>query len=538
MISRFLVLCALMVGLVGGCGGDDEKKSGAASTNTLRIAIGSEPPSLDPGLLTDVVSANVVLNLMDPLVRLNDDLEPEPSLAERWEFSGDDKTVTFTLREDGRWTNGDPVTAADFEYAWKRILDPEVAAGYAYQLYGIIGASEYNSCKKECEGLRERVGVKALDEHTLEVRLTSQQPWFIAQSAHTSFLPVHRATVEKFGEKWTEPANIVTNGPYRLTGWKHDASMTLQKWPEWRNADSVAVERFAVRIIKDATTALQAFEADELDACLENACLPPAELEKLSEDDAYVRVPGLATQYLGINMKTLSDVNQRRALAFAIDRRSLVENVTKAGEEPAASFTPKGMPGFETIAQDFLPEEADLEQAREYLAQANSPKRKLNLIYVSDDPVGKDLAIAVQAMWKKIGIETSLRGAEFQSYLELLGPPLHSSVDVYAIGWVGDFVDDINFLEILTCKSGNNATGFCDTGYDRLVDQARSTPDDEERHQLYADAEAKLTGPKGALPVIPTHWATFSTLRKPQIEGWEPNLLDQYNLTKVSIKDE
>lgn len=475
---------------------------------------------------------------MDPLVRLDDELEPEAALAESWEISEDGKTVTYRLRDDGRWTNGDPVTAADFEYAWKRILDPELAAGYAYQLYGIVGAMEYNSCEKSCETLRGKVGVKAIDERTLEVRLTGPQPWFIAQSAHSSFLPVHRATVEKFDRKWTEPKNIVTNGPYRLTEWKHDESLTLTKWADWRDADAVKLDRITARIIKDSITALAAFEAGEIDACLENSCLPPDEIERLQQGESYVQSPGLATDYFGFNLKTVPDLNQRRALAFALDRTSLVENVTKAGEEPATSFTPKGMPGFDVIAQDFLPTTADLEAARTYLGQASSPKRTLNFVYVSEDPVGEEIAVAVQAMWKELGIQTKLRGMEFQSLLELLGPPLHSSVDVYKLGWAGDYVDDINFLELFTCKSGNNPTGYCDPAYDRLITQARSTPDNAERYEIYAEAEAKLTGPEGALPVIPSYWATFPTMRKPGVEGWRPNLLDQYNFTKVSIAEE
>jgi ABC-type oligopeptide transport system substrate-binding subunit len=524
--------------LAAGCGGDDEADEAASSTDALRIVIGSEPPSLDPGLITDVVSANIALNLMDPLVRLDDDLQPQAELAERWDVSEDGKTVTFHLREDGKWTNGDPVTAGDFEYAWKRILDPELAAGYAYQLYGIVGATEYNSCESGCDKLRDAVGVKAVDDRTFEVQLTSPQPWFIAQVAHTSFLPVHRATVEEFGDKWTEPGNIVTNGPYRLTGWKHDASITLTKWGEWRDADSVSVDRIAGRIIKDATTALAAFEAGEVDACMETSCIPPGDIERLQEGDAYVQSPGLATQYLGLNLASVPDVNQRRALAFAVDRTSIVENVTKAGEEPATSFTPKGMPGFETIAQDFLPTTADLDAAREYLGKAKAPKTTLQLAFVSDDPVGKDMAVAVQAMWKELGITTRLRGIEFQQFLEMLGPPLDKTVDVFAIGWVGDYVDDINFLELWTCKSGNNPTGYCDEEYDALIEKARQTPDDTARHAIYADAEAMLTGPEGALPIIPTHWATFPTMRKPGIEGWQPNLLDQYDFTEVTLPDE
>jgi oligopeptide transport system substrate-binding protein len=531
-VKRFFVALTVTVAFVGGCGGDAEDSS--AKTEVLRVAIGSEPPTLDPGLITDVVSSNIALNIMDPLVRLNDDLDPEGMLAERWGVSADGTTVTFHLRDDGKWTNGDPVTAADFEYAWKRILNPKLAAGYAYQLYGIVGAEDYNSCEVGCDALRDEVGVRALDERTLEVKLTSPQPWFVAQAAHSSFLPVHRATVEKFGDKWTEPANIVTNGPFRLTAWKHDVSITLTKWAEWRSADSVSLERIEGRIIKDATTGLAAFEAGEIDACMETSCLPSEDIGRLQETDAYVESPGLATQFLGVNIKTVPDVNQRRALSFAIDRTSIVENVTQAGEVPATSFTPKGMPGFETITQDFLQPTADLGAARQHLARAANPKRTLNLLFISDDPVAKDLAVTVQAMWKEIGIRTNVRGMEFQAFLETLGPPLDPSVDVFALGWVGDYVDDINFLELWTCKSGNNFTGYCDAEYDRLIERARSTPDDAARQEIYAAAEAMLTGSEGALPMIPTHWGTFPTMRKPGIRGWEPNLLDQYDFTRVT----
>jgi oligopeptide transport system substrate-binding protein len=218
-------LLLLVVGLLGsltlaaaGCGGGNETSgtgtsggpAGEAANQVLRMAWGAEPPSLDPGLATDTTSSNVLLAIMDPLVKLNPDtLEAEPSLAESWDLSDGGKTVTFHLRSDGKWTNGDPVTASDFVYSWKRTLSPELAADYAYQLYGIQGAAEYNSCEKKCDALADKVGVEAPDDTTLVVHLTSAQPWFIQQASHHSFLAVHQATVEKFGDKWTEPQNIV-----------------------------------------------------------------------------------------------------------------------------------------------------------------------------------------------------------------------------------------------------------------------------------------------------------------------------------------
>ena len=538
MLGAFRLVGLLLVSLfAAGCGGESGA-GGNGERGALRINLGAEPPSLDPHLLTDTISANILLNISDPLVRLDDDLEPQPALAERWDVSGDGKTVTFHLRDDGTWTNGDRVTARDFEYAWKRILDPKLAAGYAYQLFGVAGAAEYNSCKKACQAVREKVGVRAVDHRTLEVRLTSQQPWFLKQVAHTAFLAVPRATVERHGRKWTEPQNIVTNGPFRLTAWKHDESLTLEKWDGWRAADTVELERVEARMINDATTALQAFEAGELDACLEDSCIPAAEVERLAEGDEYVKVPGLAVQYYGVNVKKVPDVNVRRALARALDRRSIVENVTRAGEVPATSFTPEGMPGFDVIKQDYLPESADLAGARDLLANASNRPQSLNIFYPGDGPNQKDLAIATQAMWKELGIDVNLKGMEWAQFLEFLGPPPSSELDLYLIGWVGDFVDDINFLELWTCGNGNNFTNYCDSSYDELIASAKQTPDNEERFELYAEAESLLTGPDGAFPIIPIHWPAFITLRKTNVEGWEPNLLDQYDLTKVRITED
>ena len=232
LISSFALVAA-------GCGGDEESagsttaEGGAeAAEQVFTVNWGSEPPSLDPGLASDTTSANILLNIMDPLVELDEDLNPVPAAAESFETSEDGKTVTFVLRDDLKWTTGDPVTAGDFEYAWKRTVSPELGADYAYQFYGIEGAQEYNSCdpkKDDCAALADKMGVKAVDDKTLEVTLTSPQPWFTAQVAHHSFLAVNKAAVDKFGDKWTEPANIVTNGPFKLDSWEHNSSIDLVK---------------------------------------------------------------------------------------------------------------------------------------------------------------------------------------------------------------------------------------------------------------------------------------------------------------------
>jgi oligopeptide transport system substrate-binding protein len=525
--------------LIAGCGGDDDDDGGSAggaggNSQTLRMALGAEPPSLDPGLATDITSFYVIQALMDPLVQLDDELEPAPAIAESWEVTDDGKTVTFALRDDASWTNGDPVTAGDFEYAWKRAIAPETAAGYAYQFFGISGAAEFNGCdsaKADCAALRDEVGVSALDDRTLEVKLTSSQPWFVAQAAHLSFLPVHRATVERFGEKWTEPKTIVTNGPFRLTKWNHDELLTLERWPDWRESDTVPLERIQMKIIPQATTAIQAFEAGEIDVCLEQpTCIPIGDFDRVKETPEFDEFPALLTTYLGVNVKNVP-LEVRRALALAIDRTALIENVTHTGT-PATSFTPKGMPGFEEIVQDFISPEADLERARAELGNAK-PGRLT--VFAPSDELSRETLVAIQAMWRELGIESEIKTQEWAQFLEFLGPPPNDAVDLFNIGWIGDYVDDINFLELWTCGSGNNPTNYCDPAYDRIIDEARSTPEDAARHELYARAEAMLTGPEGAFPLIPLGWATAPILRRETVHGLELNLLGQFDWTKISI---
>jgi oligopeptide transport system substrate-binding protein len=547
-------LAALAVGLslvAAGCGGDDDDEAGGAATTAaeegglaadqvITINYGTEPPSLDPGLASDTTSANILFNIMDPLVKLGKDLEPVPALAESWDVSEDGKTVTFHLRSDGKWTNGDPVTAQDFEYSWKRTASPELAADYAYQFYGIEGAQEYNGCeggKAKCDPLADKMGVKALDDSTLEVKLTTPQPWFIQQAAHHSFLPVHRPTVEQFGAKWTEAANIVTNGPFQLESWKHDESIDLVKWDEWRNADDVALTRVNGRMIVDGTTAVQAYEAGEIDVNLNPP--PTEEIARIKETEDYQQYPALGTYYYGFNVKNITDPNQRKAMSLAVNRREIIDNIAQADQLPATGFTPQGMPGFDAINPNspWTPENGDMEQAKELMAKVKNPKKDISLL-LNDSPGHREIAVAIQDAWKELGLNTKISVQEWAQFLEFIGPPPDKSVDVYRLGWIGDYVDAINFLELWTCDSGNNSTNYCDKSYDQLVEKARGTQDDAARHEIYGQLEDKLFGQNGAVPVLPIYWYTYIEQERPNIQDtFNQNLLNQFDLTEVEVRE-
>ncbi|HET8751139.1 MAG TPA: peptide ABC transporter substrate-binding protein [Gaiellaceae bacterium] len=532
------VAAVLVAATVVGCGGGEKEGAAGgkqAGSQVLKMAWGAEPPSLDPGLATDTTSSNVLLNIMDPLVRLDDDLRPVPSLAKSWDVDG--KVVTFHLRDDGRWTNGDPVTAHDFEYSWKRTLDPKLAADYAYQLYGIVGAEAYNSAKPaQAAELRDKVGVKALDDRTLQVTLTSAQPWFVQQVAHHSFLAVHEPTIEKYGMKWTEAANIVTNGPFKLAGWKHDASITLAKNADWRNAADVALDRVDGKIIVEGTTRLQAFQAGDIDV-LDGGGLPTSSLPRLKQTPEYEKYPALGTYYYGFNLKNIPDVNQRRAMAFAIDRQAIIDHVAQADQIPATGMVPKGMPGFDVIKQDFLPARADIHKANQFMAKVENPKRQITLVY-NNAPGHKEIAVAVQAMWRELGIYVTIKAQEWAQFLQVLGPPPSDTVYVYRLGWIADYGDPMNFLELWTSKSGNNNSRFASPAYDRLIDQARNTPNDAARYEIYRQAEAMLTGPQGAMPIAPIYWYTYTNLERQSVKDtFEINPLDQFDLSKVVIEE-
>jgi oligopeptide transport system substrate-binding protein len=552
--KAWLLLAALFVGLAlvaAGCGGDDDDEGAGGTTaaeegapaaeQVITINWGAEPPSLDPGLATDTTSANILISIMDALVKLDDELQAEPNAAESWEVSDDGKTVTFTLRDDLKWTNGDPVTAADYEWSWKRTISPELAADYAYQFFGIAGAEEYNSCdakKDDCAALRDKVGVKAVDDKTLEVTLKSPQPWFVQQVSHHSFLAVHRPTVEQYGEKWTEAANIVTNGPFKLENWEHNSAIDLVKWDEWRGAADVSLTRVNGRMITDGVTAVQAFEAGELDA---TGSLPPEEIPRLKETPEYEQYEALGTYYYGFNTKNITDVKQRRAMSLAINRREIIDNIAQADQLPSTGFTPQGMPGFDTLnpQSPWTPENGDLEQAKQLMSEVANPKKDITLL-LNDAPGHREIAVAVQAAWKELGLNVTIKQQEWAQFLEFLGPPPDKSVDVFRLGWIADYPDAFNFLELWTCDSGNNNTQFCNEEYDSTIESIRAgeTADEDARFEAYGDLENILLGEDGEVPITPIYFYTYTHLEKESIKDTMTiDPVDQIDLTEVEVRE-
>jgi oligopeptide transport system substrate-binding protein len=546
--SLGLVALLALAFVAAGCGGGGSSSSNTttsasgnanASGGTLRMAIGSEPPSLDPGLATDTTSAFVVLNTNTPIIYLGPapDLKPEPGLAKSWDVAG--KTVTLHLRDDVKWTDGKTVTADDVVWSWLRTISPQLGADYAYQFYGIQGASEYNSCKpsasnQQCNSLKSKVGLTAPDATTVKITLTSPQPWFLQQLSHTSFIPVNKGAVDKWGDKWTAPGHNVSDGPFKLTSWKHDASLTLVKNPDWYDASRVKLDKVDLTIITEGATAEQSFNSGNVD--VNETGWPPSDTPRIKNTPAYQQFPSLGIYYYGFNVKAIPDVNQRKAMALAIDRKAIVDHITQTGQVPATAFSPEGIPGAKTInaGSTFLSPTANMDEANKYMAKVSNPVKSVNLIF-NNAPGHKEIATAIQANWKKLGLNVTLKQQDWPQFLKFLGPPPDPSVGVYRNGWIADFPDDINFLSIFQCGSGNNNTNWCNKDYDNLLKQATAEPDQAKRYGLYKQAETMLTGAGGDMPIAPIYWYTFAYQVADNVHGWNTNPMDAIDLTKVSI---
>jgi oligopeptide transport system substrate-binding protein len=518
----------------------------AASSKKLKvitISVGAEPPSLDPGLAVDTTSASIIANINDPIIQLSHNTSLKPlhtGLVSSWAVKG--TNVTLHVRHNDRWTNGARVTSKDVVQSWLRTISPQLAADYAYQFFGIKGAEAYNSCdpdKQDCNALKSKVGISAPNKWTVKVKLVSPQPWFIQQLSHTSFIPVYLPAVKKWGNKWTEASHIVTDGPFKLASWQHNSSLTLVKNPKWRNAKSIKVDEVKLPIIVDAGTALNAYRANRIQ--VDTTGFNPTDIPSLKKTKDWHTNPFIGTYYYGFNVKNIPDVNERKALAAAIDRYAIVKYIGQLGQIPAKTFTPQGIADWKTISTSaWLPIKGDdsaagMAVAKSYMNKAKNPVKNFNL-YINNSPGHAQIATQVQSNWQKLGVHVTLKQLEWAQYLQFLGPPPNSAVGAYRLSWLADYPDDYNFLSVFTCKSGNNYTNWCNHAYDSLINQAVHQPNTAKRVAIYQKAEAMLTGKNGPMPIAPIYFYVGAYLEKPNVKGYYINPLGTESYTGVSAK--
>ena len=522
-LSILLATCVTLTG----CGSSETNVVAGNKSGTLYWGNGTEPQSLDPQIATGVPEHHIISAVMEGLV-LKDrkTLEPRPGVAKTWDISNDGRVYTFYLRENAKWSNGDAHTADDYVWSWWRALQTTLGNQYAYMLFPIKNAKRYYD--GETSDFSD-VGVKAIDNRTLQVTLTNPTPYFLQLLDHYSLFPVHQATIEKFGRadeggtRWSYEGNLVGNGPYKLEEWKINRHITVTKNPYYWDEANVSINSIVFKPVDNAVTEERMFRAGALHV---TSSIPADKIAIYQEKSApeLKITPYLGTYFYRLNINTpqLQDKRVRRALGMAIDRKQLVDNITKGGQIPAYTMTPPGTMGY-------FPESTlnfDPEAAKRLLAEAGYPNGEgfppIEILYNTNEGHRK-IAVALQEMWKNyLNIDIKLLNQEWKVYLAT------ESAGDYQIsrgGWIGDYVDPNNFLDMFLCNGGNNRTGWCNEEYDRLIlEVAPSQSSHEQRLKIFQQAETILLED---MPIIPVYTYTSIKLLHPSVRNFDDNILNQ-----------
>jgi len=581
--ARLLLSVALPA--VVGCSG------AADDPNTLVINNSTEPQTLDPALEKGQPEYHVTLALYEGLTVYDPkDLSVKPGVAESWELNGDGTEYTFHLRP-AKWSNGDPVSAADFEYSWKRVLDPALASEYVEQvstylkngkacydgaaadgtlkgwadtrpdqrakdaqaLIGLVQRRHGETIQKllqaeKDEAVRgllrqayaesgkrdditaDKVGVRAKDERTLIVTLEAPTAYFLDLAAFFTYFPVHRKTVETYGKEWTRPGNLVGNGPFRMKEWRVKEHIVLEKNPNYLDAANVSDLKLKFLPIENSSTAFNLYEKGRIHWTTE---VPRDYIEELLHRPDYHTGPFLTTYFYGFNTTkgVTKDKRVRQALARAVDRQKIVKYITRAGEIPAESLVPPGLLGYDP-AKTYP---YDPQSAQKLLADAGYPNGKgfpkIEILYNTQD-VHKKIAAAIQEMWRQtLHIDAELRNVEWKIYLDM---QTRMEFDVIRRAWIADYNDPNTFLDMFTSTNGNNNTGFANETYDKLVAAAAKELDPAKRMKLLHDAEAVLMD---EMPIVPMYFYVTKNLWRPEVTGIYDNVRDTHPYNRIRLAE-
>jgi oligopeptide transport system substrate-binding protein len=490
-----------------------------AEDQTFTYRLLDQFPTVDPQLNEETEGSKVIRDIFEGLIIQDAEGNLIPGVATEWTASNENKTWTFTLRPEAKWSNGDPVVAEDFVYAWRRAADPETASPYSWyvELAQIENAAEIVAGEADPETL----GVRAVDDHTLEVNLTSPLPYFPAMTTYATFSPNHPATVEEHGSDWTRPENIVSNGAYTLEEIAINEYHTRVKNPEYWDAENTIIEEVTGIVINDSSTALTRYKAGELDYV---EPLPPGQFPALQEElpDEAHSVPRLCSYYYAINFTdsgnpALQDVNVRKALSYAIDRDVIVDQVLKGGQLPAYNFAHVATAGFEAPTIDYAGwSQADRDaKAKELMAEAGygegGEPLELKLIYNTDES-HKAIATVMSQMWKqKLGVDVTMENMEWQTYLEVRS---EQNFDVARSAWCGDYNEASTFLDLVTTTHGSNDGKYSNDRVDELMKASKTSMDPQA---AYTEVEQILADEMGIIPVY--HYANAFLLSS-DIKGW------------------
>lgn len=518
MGARFAGRALLLAGLIAA------PLAAAQQGATLHRGNGAEPETLDPHRATSVASSHILRDLYEGLVTHAADGSLIPGAAESWTVSRDGLRWVFELRADGRWSNGEPVTAEDFVFGLRRSIAPATGSYYA-QMLEII---DNGPAILEGEAAPETLGVRALDKRRLEIRLETPAPYLPGLLTHPATFAVYQPAVAEYGKAFDRPGRLVSNGAYRLADRRLQSHVTLEANPHFHDADNVRLPRVVYHSTEDVDSELARYRAGELDW---TADVPVTRMQWVRNTipEQFHAHPYFGTYYYGFNLTRPpfeGAPGLRRALAMVIDRSRIAGRIVGTGEQPAFGFVPPGLEGYEGQQPEW---------AEWSLARRREEARRLYRAagYSEDEPLEVELryntqenhrriAIAIAWMWREhLGVRTRLINEEFKVFLTTRR--LKQDTQVFRAGWIGDYQDAFTFLEILHSSHGLNDTGYASRAYDAHLEAAAEEADAAARAAHLQAAEAQLLQD---LPVLPIYFYTSRRLVKPHVAGWEGNLMD------------
>ena len=538
------MLAAAALGLAG-CGGEGpdpalasygpvggESGTEPAQEQVLHRGNGTEPQTLDPHRAEGVPSSNILRDLFEGLVAEAPNGELIPGAAESWKISEDGLIYTFTLRPDGRWSNGDPVTAHDFEYGLRRSADPETLSRYSSVLAPIRNAREVIAGEQPPEAL----GVTAVDERTLVIELETPTPYLLGLLTHSSCYAVHRGVVEEHGSRWSRVGTHVGNGAYRLKDWVVQSHIHVERNTHYWDNGNTTLDEVYFYAIENQDAELKRYRADELDI---TSTIPQKQLKWIRENlaEEFRVTPYLGTYYFGFNTTRGPFAGQpglRRALSLAVNRDIIARVVSGAGEPVAYGWVPpvRGYTQQVPVEAGWTQQQREAEARRLYAEAGYSADNPLTLevLYNTSDN-HKRIAIALRSMWKEVlGVQATLANQEWKVFLETR--KRKQETEIFRAGWIGDYEDAYTFAQLLESTNEQNDSGYNNPEYDALLAAASAEPDTARRAEYLQQAEQLMLADQ---PVLPLYFYVTKRMVKPWVSGYEGNIMDHIYARHLSI---
>ncbi len=545
-LVMLIVLTMVSTTALTGCGKKEKNNTGkqgnttdTAKGLTIDVHVGPEPETIDPSINATIDGATYINHVFEGLMKLDPNGSFVEGMAESYKVSDDNLVYTFKLRDNAKWSDGTPLTADAFVYSWQRLVDPATASQYNYIIDMVKNAKEIMAGKMD----KSKLGIKALDEKTVEITLAVATPYFLEICAFPSTFPLREDIVSANPDTWTQDASTyIGNGPYILEGWEHQSMITMKKNPNYYDVDKLGPDTINFHLMEDKNTILASYENGEI---LFGDDLPSEEIDRMKDKGLYIE-DQLGTYFLCINVQNdaLKDANVRKALSLAIDRNYIVNSVAKGGQRPADTFVPTGLYDIEKTTQfhdvakkwysvDPADYEANVKEAKKLLADAGYPDGKgFPSIEIMINPGHESIAEAVIYMWQQeLGINATVSSQDWAVFTDTRR---RGDYQIARHGWLADYNDPISFLDMWVTNGGNNDAKYSNPEYDALVAKIKASSDRKERIDLMHQAEDVLAKD---MPIIPLYFYTDLYLKSDKLEGFFTSPLGFKFFKFASVKE-